>query len=222
MPPGKTGWLIMFDEANTAPRQNLAASYKIFLDRAVGSHKLHPNCRLMMGGNLIGEGLAGMLPSPLVSRLAHIEVTPELVPAHENILGPRIFGFLRNNPKYLYVQPTEPNTPFPTLRTWEFVHNYEKANQNPTIEGYTGIVGLDAAVNYVAYLQTHRTNEAILNSTEPFELDQSQDILEFLKKDVIALASNLHRFQGEWHVLAKVELDTIRENMASTNQANSN
>ena len=210
LPPGKDGWLIMFDEVNTAPRQNLAASYKIFLDRAVGSRKLHPRCRLMMGGNLVGEGLAGALPSPLVSRGAHIVMTPELTPTVKKILGPGIAGFLSNYPKFIYQETQEANTPFPTLRTWEMVSNYEKKIGVATLEALSCIVGSAAAVSYISYQQQTKNLTTLLSGIEMFPLDKAQDLLEYLAVDVTELDKQLHRFPNEWHTIAKVRSEAIK------------
>ena len=212
LPPNKKGWLIMFDELNTAPRQNLAASYKIILDRMVGSRRLHKNCRLMAGGNLVGEGLAGALPSPLVSRMAHIELTPELTPALRNILGPSISAFLANHPKFIYADPTEPNTPFPTFRTWEMLLRFQKSNPNITelLQPFSCIVGNAAAVSYVSFMMREKELTELLQGVETFPLEHSQDLLDYLSTDITQLERNLHRFQGEWATIAKVKADSIK------------
>ena len=204
------GWLIMFDEVNTAPRQNLAAAYKIFLDRMVGSHKLHSRVRLMMGGNLVGEGLAGALPSPLVSRGAHIVMTPELTPTVRQILGPSISAFLTNFPKFIYHESTEANTPFPTLRTWEMVRNHQIANGTSALDAISCIVGTAAAVGYVSYMQKEVEMLEIINGVEAFPLDRSQDLIDYLSYDVVLLDRHMHRFPGEWRVIAGVKSESIK------------
>ncbi len=209
LPPGKQGWLIMFDEINTAPRQNLAASYKIFLDRMVGSRKLHPRCRLMMGGNLVGEGLAGALPSPLVSRAAHIVMTPELTPGVRTILGPSLSAFLTNHPKFIYAEPDQPNSPFPTLRTWDMVHQHQKANGGISdLEAIAAIVGTAAAVSYISFNQQEQELIEIIKGVEAFPLDRSQDLLDYLLSDIGELQKHLHRFAPEWNTIAKVRVES--------------
>ena len=212
LPPGKEGWLIMFDEGNVAPRQNLAAAYKIFLDRMVGMRKLHPRARLMMGGNLVGQGLAGAIPAPLVSRMSHIFMTAELVPAHQSILGKMIYAFLLNHPKYILMETEEPNTPFPTLRTWEMVKIYEQGNTNcPNLmEGIAGIVGNAAAVSYISFCQQETELKTFLSGVEQFPLEKAQDLLEYLATDISLLDKHLHRFPGEWATLARVRSESIK------------
>jgi MoxR-like ATPases len=205
------GWLIMFDEVNTAPRQNLAAAYKVFLDRMIGQYKLHPRVRLMMGGNLVGEGLAGALPSPLVSRAAHIVMTPELTPTVRQILGPSISAFLTNHPKFIYLETNEPNTPFPTFRTWEMVRKHQLANGgSSSLEAMSAIVGSAAAVSYVSFAMQEQELLGYLNGVEAFPLEKSQDLLDYLSCDVVQLERHLHRFVAEWHTIASVKVENLK------------
>lgn len=214
LPAGKNGWLIMFDEVNTAPRQNLAAAYKIFLDRMVGSYKLHPKCRIMMGGNLVGQGLAGALPSPLVSRAGHVIMTPELTPTLKAILGPSISTFLTNHPKFIYQETSEPNTPFPTLRTWEMVKKHQAKNGGASsLEALSAIVGQGAAVSYMSFSQQEQELVTLLNGIEQFPLERSQDLLEYLACDITQLDKHLHRFPGEWITIAKVRSESIKNDV---------
>ena len=203
LPAGKAGWLILFDEINTAPRQNLAASYKIFLNRAVGSRKLHPNARLMAAGNLVGQGLAGALPSPLVSRLAHIQLDPLLVPEHKKIFGDSIYNFLAQHPNFVYAEPESANTPYPTLRTWEMLSQIT----DPSLVTASTVVGEAAAAEYLVHLQEEQqVIQVIYNSTEPFPMDRSGAILDYLKQDKKKLAQHITRFEGEWSILADLEM----------------
>ena len=75
-PTGYNGWLLFFDEANSAPKAVQAAAYKILLDRMIGQHKLHKNCALVAAGNLESDGaIVEEMSTALQSRLAHIELT---------------------------------------------------------------------------------------------------------------------------------------------------
>ena len=181
----------------------------------IGQHKLHPNVRIMLGGNLVGEGLAGALPSPLVSRVVHIVMDAELTPSVCKILGPSVSAFLTNHPKFIYQETTEPNTPFPTFRTWEMVEKYRIANGSVPLEALSCIVGISAAVSYVSFAQQEKELIDYINGVEPFPLDRSQDLLEYLSCDVIKLQKHLHRFPGEWYTIAKVRIEEIVESAAS-------
>ena len=157
----------------------------------------------MAGGNLVGQGLAGALPSPLVSRLSHIQMDAVLVPEHKQILGTSIYHFLAQHPKFVYAEPEGPNLPFPTLRTWEMASKIQDTN----VEAYTAIVGLAAATEYVVHLtEEKQILQIIHNNSDPFPIDRSQNILDYLKVDKTALEKNLGRFEGEWAILAELEL----------------
>ena len=211
LPPGKKGWLIMLDEVNTAPRQHLAAAYKFLHDRMIGQYRLHPKVRIMLGGNLVGEGLAGALPSPLVSRVVHIVMNAELTPSVCKILGPSISAFLTNHPKFIYQETTEPNTPFPTFRTWEMVEKYRIANGSVPLEALSCIVGTSAAVSYVSYAQQEEQLLDLVRGVEAFPLERSQELIDYLSYDVTLLERHLHRFPGEWRVIAGTKVQSMKD-----------
>lgn len=211
LPPGKKGWLIMLDEVNTAPRQHLAAAYKFLHDRMIGQYRLHPNVRIMLGGNLVGEGLAGALPSPLVSRVVHIVMNAELTPSVSKILGPSISAFLTNHPKFIYQETTEPNTPFPTFRTWEMVEKYRVANGSVPLEALSCIVGTSAAVSYISYAQQEEQLLDLVRGVEAFPLERSQELIDYMSYDVTLLERHLHRFPGEWRVIAGTKVQSMND-----------
>lgn len=214
LPPGKKGWLIMFDEINTAPRQNLNASYKILLDRKIGKKRLHPNVRMMTGGNFIGEGgLAGALPTPLVSRLSHITLIPELTPTLRTILGNEIYEFLRAHPNYIYLAPKVPNEPYPALRTWAMAHKYLNANPQQTemekVTGLAGLVSQDAALRFMTFARVQTQLTQHINGVEDFPLDMSQSLIDFLSHNPVQFRANLNRFKDEWFTIAKTKLEAV-------------
>lgn len=218
-PPGKKGWLIQLDEINQAPRQVLAASYQFILDRKVGKRKLHPNVRIMSAGNLAGSnGLAGALPDALVSRMAHIYMQPEMTDGLYPILGEKIFNFLKVNPKYIYQELSKPNTPYPTLRTWEMVRRYDDAHpgldMQTRVRDLSTIVGTQAAVAYVTSVQHTINLKALIDASGPFPVDQSQALIDYLSVDPDQLEQAIPRFLGEWHTIAQTTLTKIRSNAA--------
>lgn len=201
------GWLILVDELPNSPRQNLAAAYKLFLDRMIGQEKLHDKCFLMAGGNLAGQGLAGALPPPLISRMAHITMEAEITPALAGILGASLTRFLTNHPKFMYKEPKAPNEPFPTLRTWEMAKHYiDKCGVD--LQGLTGIVGTDAAVAYYSFQQQETELLELLKGVEPFPMDRSQDLINLM--NAVELERHMHRFQGEWKSIASVDLAKMK------------
>ena len=55
IPAGYSGWLIFFDEINSAPSATQAAAYKVILDRMVGLRKLHSHVAIVAAGNLASD-----------------------------------------------------------------------------------------------------------------------------------------------------------------------
>lgn len=80
LPEGKDGWLISFEEINSAPLSIQAIAYKILHDRMVGEFELHPAVRLCANGNLETDGAVVVpLSSALASRMIqfHANINPK-------------------------------------------------------------------------------------------------------------------------------------------------
>jgi hypothetical protein len=66
------GWLIFYDEMNSADRGVQKAAYKVIQDKMVGNQKLHPNCVQIAAGNLASDGaIVEETSSALASRIQH-------------------------------------------------------------------------------------------------------------------------------------------------------
>lgn len=77
LPPGKNGWIVFFDELNSAPKGVQVCAYKILLDRMVGQHKLHPNVFMCSAGNLATDkAVVNNLSTALRSRLVNLVMEP--------------------------------------------------------------------------------------------------------------------------------------------------
>lgn len=130
IPEGYSGWLVFCDELTSAPPAVQAASYKLFLDRMVGQRKLHPKAYLAGAGNLEEDGaIVQPMSSALVSRLGHLMVTEDfdffMEWAERGGLGPLLCSYLRYMPGNFYTfNNEEPDIPYGSPRTWEFVHQY--------------------------------------------------------------------------------------------------
>ena len=100
------GWLIFFDELNSAPRGVQAASYKIVLDRMIGQQSLHSNVVLMGAGNLdTDNAIVEELSSALQSRMLHLTLASNapiwLDVASKDNIDPKITSYVRAYPKHL-------------------------------------------------------------------------------------------------------------------------
>ena len=136
IPDGYKGWLIFFDEINSAPRSVVSAAYKIVLDRMIGEKHLHPNVRMIAAGNLATDNaIVNEMGTAMRSRVVHIHVTTHA----DNWLDfAAKAGFDSRVVSYLHYQANKINSfkqfgsssdeTFACERTWEFVSKILKAN----------------------------------------------------------------------------------------------
>jgi hypothetical protein len=131
-PAGYNGWLLFFDEANSACKAVQAASYKIILDRMVGKTKLHKNCAVVAAGNLESDGaIVEEMSTALQSRMAHIELTVDAKEWVEwgasNGINHRITDFIKFKPGMLYTfKADHTDKTYACPRTWEFANRVLK------------------------------------------------------------------------------------------------
>ena len=131
--PTYDGWLLFFDEFNSAPRSVQAACYKIVLDREVGQHKLNKRCVVVCAGNLLDDNAITVnLSTAMQSRLIHLVMRPDLNEWMENVAikehyDERVTTYLKMFPQHLMVfDPEHTDHTFACPRTWEFVNKLIK------------------------------------------------------------------------------------------------
>lgn len=135
-PAGYNGWLLFFDEANSAPKAVQAAAYKILLDRMIGQKKLHKHCALVAAGNLESDGaIVEEMSTALQSRLAHIElqVDPDswIEWAQTNGVNHKITDYIKFKPSQLYTfRPDHTDKTYACPRTWEFANRVLKVTDD--------------------------------------------------------------------------------------------
>lgn len=126
IPKGYSGWLILFDEISSAPPSLQAASYKILLDRMIGSHKLHKNVALCAAGNKeTDNAVVFPMSTALQSRLVHMELVVDhkewIDWGNEHGIDHRITSFIGFKPGALYTfQADHTDNTYACPRTWEF------------------------------------------------------------------------------------------------------
>jgi len=134
-PKGYNGWLLFFDEANSASKAVQAAAYKILLDRMIGQRKLHKNCGLVAAGNLETDGaIVEEMSTALQSRMAHIELVVDPQEwtnwAAENGVDHRISDYIKFKPGQLYTfNPDHTDKTYACPRTWEFANRVLKVTE---------------------------------------------------------------------------------------------
>jgi hypothetical protein len=165
LPKGKAGWLLFFDELNSADRSVQKAAYKIFLDRKVGDTPLHKNVAMMAAGNLeTDNAIVEEMSTALKSRLVHLRLRSDLegFTAYMSKQGwdHRIISFNRFTPDLMnnFNPDAEGGEDtFACERTWEFVNKMLNkgldVNSRAAQVILSGIVGQGAATVFLGYLR---------------------------------------------------------------------
>ena len=135
IPPGYSGWMILFDEITSAVPALQAASYKILLDRKVGQYTLHKNVVMCAAGNKETDGaIVQPMSTALQSRLVHMELVTDmkewLVWAAQNDVDPRITSYINFKPSQLYTfTPDHTDKTYACPRTWAFCDRVLKGSE---------------------------------------------------------------------------------------------
>lgn len=167
IPAGYDGWFILLDEFPSAPRDVQAASYKLILDKMVGTKHLHPKVMLGLAGNLATDrAIVNPIGTALQSRVVHINLESHQ-PSWMNVVALpfkynyRIVAFLSQFPSKLNTfKPDHQEDTFACERTWEFANNlldtvdrFKKPIDNTLIPLFAGTLGQGVAVEFVQYCQ---------------------------------------------------------------------
>lgn len=162
LPAGKNGWLIFFDEFNSAHKQVQAACYKIILDRLVGLHHLHDDVYIVCAGNLeTDRAIVNPLSTAMQSRLIHIEMEVVFDEWLQDVAlpqkyDPRIIAYLSANSGHLMdFRPDHQDKTFCCPRTWEFMNKLIKDDANPVTDMYAplyaGTITSLVATNFIQF-----------------------------------------------------------------------
>lgn len=161
LPKGKDGFMIFFDEFNSANRDVLAASYKILYDKMVGMKKLHPNTVIVLAGNRDEDNaIVNDIGTALQSRIVHLTMRTDLrdflAHAYKANFDHRIPGFLEDNPDCLHdFSPDHTNQTFACPRTYSFLSAYikDKDIEQISLGVMAGTIGPAAAIKFYAFLK---------------------------------------------------------------------
>ncbi len=132
IPEGYDGWLILFDELNSAGDEKQAAAYKILLDRLIHQTKLHPKAVIAAAGNLATDNaIVNELSTALQSRLVHIRMGVNfddfMMWAGTAGIDYRVLGFMNFRPASLHdFNPDHEGDTYACPRTWHFVSDFCK------------------------------------------------------------------------------------------------
>jgi len=170
LPKGKNGWLLFFDEINTAARAVQAACYKIILDRMIGEHKLHPNVVIVCAGNLeSNNAIVNKMSTALQSRMVHFILKTDapgwLAWAARANIDFHVTSYIESHVDMLHkFDPEHNDLTFPCPRTWEFISD-EIKHIPPNDQGevdlteykalFAGTVGIAAATSFLTHVKIH-------------------------------------------------------------------
>lgn len=161
-------WIMMLDELPSAVPAIQTQAYQLMAEHRIGPHKLPSGVHVIAAGNrMTDRGVVHRMPSPLVNRCVHLEVTADLEDwltwMYPRNLLPEVAAYLRRNPQRLFEMSAEIDTlPFPTPRSWTYA-NWTLTNQ---IRRYgpqdglrrsrvllEGLIGPGIATDFLTYLR---------------------------------------------------------------------
>jgi hypothetical protein len=155
------GWLLIFDEITSAPKQLQAAAYKILLERRVGQYKLHPNVVMLAFGNEeTDNAVVHPMSTALQSRLVHLTLRVDnrdwIDWAIENNVDKRIIAFIEFKPSNLHrFDPNHGDHTFACPRTWWFTHLLIKDTPHLSVENdmalLQGTISPGVAMEFISF-----------------------------------------------------------------------
>lgn len=164
IPTGYQGWLLFLDEFNAGSKQTETAAYKLILDRAVYTSKLHERCMIIAAGNLTtDQAIVNTQSTATTSRMSHRRLRVDhkvwIDWANANGIDHRIVSLIKFKPGLLHrFDPNTAELTFPCPRTWQFAS--QVISRKSEIDFITkarlaGTVGEGAAVELATYAKIY-------------------------------------------------------------------
>lgn len=190
LPAGKAGWLLFLDEASSALPAIQAASYKLVLDRMVGTHHLHKRVAVALAGNLETDGaIVHPMSTALQSRLLHLELVvdakewDEWATTQGNI-SHHITSYIKFKPNNLHLfSPDHTDNTYACPRTWEFANrllNEVGLDSPDLLPLLAGTLSEGVAREFITYLKIYQqlpTPEQILANPSGVPVSREPSIL---------------------------------------------
>lgn len=222
LPKGKDGWLIFFDEFNSADKRVQAACYKILLDRRVGQHKLHERVVIACAGNLMTDrAIVNPLSTALESRTVQLEMEVSFDQWLEDVAlkynyDTRIIAFLSHYQSLLMdFKSTKKEKSFCCPRTWEFMNRLIEGREvtQTRLPLYAGTITPGVAANFVEHCAIYKdliSVKQILNDPAKCHIPQENALkwgtvahmTEFVNEETFdGLAEYANRFSLDYRIL---------------------
>lgn len=150
--------LLAIDEINSASSLTQCSLYSLIWDKKLGGSVLGKDWMIIATGNRDGDkGVTQRMPTPLVSRMEHINVEADhdswIIKMAVDDADETTRAFIKMRPElFVKFDPNVPG-PFPCPRTWTMVGKVMKAygkNEVP-LESIAGWVGEGPAVEFLTY-----------------------------------------------------------------------
>lgn len=162
------GWLLFFDEFNSAERQTQAASYKIILDRKTGQFPLHERTMIALAGNLdTDKAITNPLSTALQSRVVHLELEINFDEWLEDVAlarcyDHRIIAYLSQYRSRLHEfdpKTVDKQRAYSSPRTWDFMNRLVKGKPitPEKVPMYVGTISEGTAVDFVQFTKVYDT-----------------------------------------------------------------
>lgn len=205
------GWLISFEEINSAPKSIQAIAYKILHDRMVGDYKLHPAVRLAANGNLetdraVVEPMSLALSSRMVQYETYISPDEWLAwashPSCKVHFDPLVLTYLAFKKEFIHkFDPDSSEKAFACPRTWEkaskfmALHPHKPLQLRASIEGCVSAAITADISAFIEYFAQVPKIEDILNNPMSVEVPDSPGIRYATILTVANEAHNEQRFE---------------------------
>lgn len=222
--------IIIFDELPSAPPAVQAATYQLFLDRAVGEYVLPPKVSLIAAGNRAGDrGVTYQMPSPLANRFVHLELKVNFDDwqewAIDNSIHPQVIGYLGWAKNNLHdTQTSAVDKAFRTPRTWSFVSKflYYADDKKNNVDIHTlhtlvaGCIGEGAAVEFMSHReiagQLPTAEEIIFGKVDTLKVKEISAMYSLTVILLYELKDRLENKEAEWDGMFDKALKFMAEN----------
>lgn len=201
VPENYNGWLLFFDEFNSANREVQAASYRIILDREIGNKRIHPACFMVCAGNKSSDkAIVNKLSSALQSRLVHLFMQPNtddwIEWAITHNIDARIIAYLSSKPGNISTfNPDSTDVTYACPRTWHMLSDIIK--ETPELKGkhplIAGVVGKGVAVEFTAFCDLGTDLPSIADIIANPQRTKIPDKLNAMYYLISSIATNLDK-----------------------------
>jgi len=189
IPEGYAGWLLFFDEANSADKAVQKAWYKTVLDKMIGTRNIHSRVVMMSAGNLdTDNAIVEEMSTALESRMVHYQLSISLDSwlkwAMDSEIDHRITSFVQFKPDLLYsFKPNHPDKTYACPRTWEFANRFLQQREvgDPLLRAnLAGTLSEGVAREFLGYCEIYTslpTTQQIIASAKTITVPNEPSIL---------------------------------------------